>query len=39
MAKQTKKKALAYLRVSGKGQINKGWFPKTKRIYPQICKS
>lgn len=30
MAKRTKKKALAYLRVSGKGQINKGGFPRQR---------
>ena len=30
MAKRAKKKALAYLRVSGKGQINKGGFPRQR---------
>jgi DNA invertase Pin-like site-specific DNA recombinase len=35
MGKQNKKKALAYLRVSGKGQINKDGFPR-QRI--AICK-
>jgi hypothetical protein len=30
MAKRTKKKALAYLRVSGRGQIKKDGFPRQK---------
>ena len=39
MAKQTKKKALAYLRVSGRGQINKGGFPRQKETIRKYAKA
>ena len=39
MAKQKKKKALAYLRVSGKGQINKGGFPRQKETIRKYAKA
>lgn len=34
-----KKKALAYLRVSGKGQINKGGFPRQKDVIGKYAKA
>jgi len=39
MAKQTKKKALAYLRVSGKGQINKDGFPRQREAIRKFAKA
>lgn len=39
MAKQTKKKALAYLRVSGRGQINKGGFPRQRETIRKYAKA
>ena len=39
MAKQTKKKALAYLRVSGKGQINKDGFPRQREAIRKYAKA
>ena len=39
MSKQTKKKALAYLRVSGKGQINKGGFPRQRETISKYAKA
>jgi len=39
MAKQIKKKALAYLRVSGKGQINKDGFPRQREAVRKFAKA
>jgi DNA invertase Pin-like site-specific DNA recombinase len=39
MAKQIKKKALAYLRVSGKGQINKDGFPRQRESIRKYAKA
>jgi DNA invertase Pin-like site-specific DNA recombinase len=39
MAKQTKKKALAYLRVSGKGQIHKDGFPRQREAIRKYAKA
>ncbi|HDZ69309.1 MAG TPA: hypothetical protein ENH43_02700 [Phycisphaerales bacterium] len=39
MAKQTKKKALTYLRVSGRGQINKGGFPRQRETIRKYAKA
>ena len=39
MAKKTKKKALSYLRVSGKGQIKKGGFPRQRETIRKYAKS
>ena len=39
MAKQTKNKALAYLRVSGKGQINKDGFPRQREAIRKYAKA
>lgn len=39
MGKQTKKKALIYLRVSGKGQINKGGFPRQRDTIRKYVKA
>ena len=39
MAKQTKKKAFAYLRVSGKGQVNKDGFPRQRETIRKYAKA
>ncbi len=39
MSKQTKKKALAYLRVSGKGQVNKDGFPRQRETIHKYAKA
>ena len=39
MTKQTKQKALAYLRVSGKGQIKKGGFPRQREAIRKYARS
>jgi len=39
MAKQPKKKALAYLRVSGMGQVNKGGFPRQREAVRKFAKA
>jgi DNA invertase Pin-like site-specific DNA recombinase len=39
MAKQTKKKALSYLRVSGRGQINRGGFPRQREAIRKYAKA
>jgi DNA invertase Pin-like site-specific DNA recombinase len=39
MGKQTKKNALIYLRVSGKGQINKGGFPRQRDVIRKYAKA
>ena len=39
MAKQIKKKALAYLRVSGKGQVNKDGFPRQREAVRKFAKA
>jgi len=39
MAKRTKKRALAYLRVSGKGQIKKGGFPRQRDAIRKYAKA
>lgn len=38
MTKQNKKKALSYLRVSGRGQINKGGFPRQRETIRKYAK-
>jgi len=39
MSKQTKKNALAYLRVSGRGQVNKGGFPRQRDAVRKYAKA
>ena len=39
MPKQTKKNALAYLRVSGKGQVNKGGFPRQREAVRKYARA
>ncbi len=39
MSKQTKKNALAYLRVSGRGQVNKGGFPRQRETVSKYAKA
>jgi DNA invertase Pin-like site-specific DNA recombinase len=39
MSKHTKKQALAYLRVSGKGQVNKDGFPRQREAVRKYAKA
>lgn len=39
MAKNNKKKALAYLRVSGKGQVSKGGFPRQRSVIKKYARA